>query len=113
MVQSISAISLMIWAGISTLFLIWFVDKILPIRLSPEDELKGCDITDLFLGEDTGTVARKSIATLDKIISIASPIARRFSATNSDGKHQKDDFGRRKIFHVNEAFERRESIKVE
>lgn len=111
-VQVISAVSLMMWAAFATIVIIWTVDHIIPIRMDPEDELKGGDITDLYLGATSEIVVRKSITTLDRIISIATPIARRFSGTVDD-KYQRDfeNFGRRKMFHTNEAFDRRESIK--
>lgn len=111
-VQSISAVSLMIWGASATLVIIWTVDQILPIRLSPEDEIRGCDISEHHLGDAQGTEIQKPLTTtLDKIISITTPIARRFSGA-SDERHQKemDNFGHRKVFHTNQAFERDERL---
>lgn len=120
-VQTISALSLMIWSAFATLILIWVVDLIIPVRMTPEDELKGGDLVDLFYVENTELIPRKSLTTLDRIISIATPIARRFSASvearrfsaSVDDKYQReyDKFGNRKMFHVNEAYDRRDSVK--
>lgn len=42
-VQAISAFSLMIWSGTTSFLIIWGVNKISPVRLSEEEELKGAD----------------------------------------------------------------------
>lgn len=53
-VQTISAISLVIWSGITTFLVIWSVNKISPIRLDEEEEMKGADhveYTQMVIGE--------------------------------------------------------------
>lgn len=102
----------MIWAGSATLAIIWTVDHILPIRLSPEDEIIGCDISEHHLGVSHSTEVQKAVTTtLDKIISITTPIARRLSG-GIDERHLKDigHFGRKQSSRTNEAFVNDERI---
>lgn len=108
-VQAISSVSLTIWAACATLTILWIVDHLMPIRLRPEDEQKGCDLTEHYLGESYGNEVQKSLSTLDKIIHITTPIAQRFNgSTDERNQRELDNFGRRKPFHTNQAFERDE-----
>lgn len=43
-VQTLSALSLLSWAMISTFVLLWMIDKITPIRMEPNEELLGADL---------------------------------------------------------------------
>lgn len=105
-VQAISSISLTIWAMCATLTILWIVDHVLPIRLSPEDEKKGCDLTEHYFGERLGNEVQKSLSTIDKIINITTPITQRFTgSTEERSQRELDNFGRRKPFHSNRAFE--------
>ncbi|CAK1548823.1 unnamed protein product [Leptosia nina] len=45
-VQTLTAICLMVWAGLVTMILLWLIDKVLPIRMDPYDELLGADLTE-------------------------------------------------------------------
>lgn len=111
-IQIISSMSLMVWSATATLFVLMAINCVIPIRMSAEDELKGGDLSELFLGTTSAVVARKSLTTLDRIISIATPIARRFSGAGTADDKNFEHFGRNKMFgHTNEAFDRRESLK--
>jgi Ammonium Transporter Family len=102
-VQAISAISLTLWAMSATTIIIWFVNKVVPIRLDPDDEQKGCDLTQHHWGDSYSTELQKSMSTFGKIMTITTPIAQRLAGSSS---HQdSDSFGRRKPFYRNNAFE--------
>ncbi|XP_050679218.1 putative ammonium transporter 2 [Leptidea sinapis] len=45
-VQTLTAVCLMMWAGIVTMLLLWLIDKVLPIRMDPYEELLGADLCD-------------------------------------------------------------------
>jgi Ammonium Transporter Family len=105
-VQAISAISLTLWAMSATTIIIWTVNKIVPIRMDPEDEKKGCDLTQHYWGENYSTELQKSMSTLNKIITITTPIAQRLAG--SSDHRDADNFGRRKPFYRNNAFEHHE-----
>lgn len=85
-VQAISSIVLTVWAGLMTVAILFVINKIIKIRLDPEDELKGCDLSEHFQGESFA-----------KSYEISSP--QEHTAEN-DGS-----FDRYKPFHVNQAFE--------
>jgi hypothetical protein len=110
-IQIISATFVTIWGAFATLFMIWFVDLTLKVRLTPEEEMIGCDYTEHNIGENPDkTLQRRRPSTLDKIneriIEIATPIAQRF-AGNIDPilKKEEEHFGKRKAFHTNQGFE--------
>lgn len=105
-VQVISAISLTIWTASVTLVIIWFVDKMTPIRLSAENEITGADLTEHYLGEAYEQEHLKP--TLDKIISITTPVAKFVGSTDEKYPQDQDSFGRRKPFHINHGFDRNE-----
>lgn len=105
-VQAISSASLTIWAVVSTLLILMLVNSIIPIRLSREDEIRGCDLAEHNIGEGSGNELQKSMATFNKIIQITTPIMQRF-AGNVDERNQRngENVGRRKPFHANEGFD--------
>ena len=51
-VQTFSVTCLFFWGLLATYPIIWFVNKLIPIRLSPEDEIKGCDIVEHYIGDE-------------------------------------------------------------
>lgn len=61
--QTFSAMVLFLWGLIVTYPIIWTVNKLIPIRLEPQDEILGCDITEHFMGDEN----EKMLATLDRI----------------------------------------------
>jgi hypothetical protein len=105
-VQAISCVSLTIWAAISTLLILWFVNSIIPIRLSPEDEKKGCDLVEHNIGQSEESDLQKSSSTLNKIIEITTPITQRFNRSNERNQSGGENSGRRRIYHDNDGFER-------
>lgn len=109
-VQAISTICLTAWAGIATLVIIFVVDKITPIRLSPEDEITGCDYTEHFQGYNIDDP--KTLSPLDKILSIPGNFPPQITHRVSMGAIERgvkdfDNFGRRKPYHNNYAFDDR------
>lgn len=101
-VQAISVVSVSIWSAAATLAILSFVDHMIPIRLDPEDEIQGCDITEHHSFETSGTEVQKSMSTFDRVFTVSTPIARRFSGpTGFIKSHELDDYGRRKVFFVN------------
>jgi hypothetical protein len=94
-VQAISAICLTIWACIATLVILWFVNATCKIRLSPEDEIKGCDSVEHLVNDI------EEPKNFDKII-----VNRKFSGLTENEiiPRQFENFGRRKTFHVNHGY---------
>ena len=43
-IQSIAAISLTVWGVLSTILLLWTIDRFVPIRAEPHEELLGADL---------------------------------------------------------------------
>lgn len=84
-VQAISSLSLTIWASVSTLFILWIINKIIKIRLDPEDERKGCDLSEHFQAEKFEKNYKLSLT--------------------EDQKNDKVEIFRYKPFHVNLAVE--------
>lgn len=105
--QAISVVALAIWAGCATLVIIWLVDHIMPIRMSPEEEKVGADFSEHNHGFPTSQELERPMTTLNKIISISSPISHKFTGA-TDVKSDFENFGHRKPYHVNQAFERNE-----
>lgn len=50
--QTFSVTCLFLWGVIATYPILWFVNKITPLRLSPEDEIKGCDLVEHYMGDE-------------------------------------------------------------
>lgn len=103
-VQLISATCLSLWSASAGLLMMWALNKIMPLRLSPEDELKGCDYTEHYQrkGEDCADDCacyedQKPLSPLDQIICLSSQVARRLSGGTSPVKNRKQfkDFTRR------------------
>lgn len=45
-VQALAVICIVFWAVSSTFLLLWLVNKVTPIRMSPKDEILGADYTE-------------------------------------------------------------------
>lgn len=103
-VQAISSFCLTVWSFTVTVLILWVVNKIIPIRLDPEDEEKGCDCTQHFVGVDLDDEMQKP-PIFDRVISLPSPVAQKFSGP-TDARLPPDfkDFGRRKDFYTNDAY---------
>lgn len=50
--QTFSLICLFFWGLIVTYPILWCVNKILPIRLQPIDEIKGADLVEHYMGDE-------------------------------------------------------------
>lgn len=112
-VQAVSAFSLTVWSAISTLIVIWVVNKILPIRMSEEEEIKGADLTEHYqsvhltspmhrpsFSVPSVTVMRSSSGSIHKIMNVPSPVARFTGTIDNLNSNDYDSFGRRKPFTV-------------
>lgn len=45
-IQSLAALCLLCWGVLTTFILLWIINKIVPIRMDPNDELLGADLTE-------------------------------------------------------------------
>lgn len=45
-IQSLAALCLASWGVLSTMILLWIINKIVPIRMEPNEELLGADLTE-------------------------------------------------------------------
>lgn len=45
-IQSLTALCISVWGICSSLVLLWFINKIVPIRMDVHEELLGADITE-------------------------------------------------------------------
>lgn len=50
--QTFSVTCLFFWGLLVTYPILWCVNKLIPIRLEPEDEILGCDIVEHFMGDE-------------------------------------------------------------
>lgn len=62
-VQTFSVTCLFLWGLIATYPILWIVNKITPIRLSPQDEVLGCDFIEHYIGDEN----EKMIPPLDAV----------------------------------------------
>lgn len=105
-VQAISSIALTVWAALSTLLILCLVNGIIPMRLSPEDEKKGCDLVEHNIGENNCNELQKTTNTFDKyLIEVATPIAQRFNRNNERNQSGSNSEGRRRNFRDNQGYE--------
>ena len=51
-VQCFSIVCLTLWGLICTYPILWTINKIIPIRLDPKDELIGSDLVEHYMGDD-------------------------------------------------------------
>jgi Ammonium Transporter Family len=106
-VQAMAAVSITVWAAVATLLILWIVNNIIPIRLSPEDEIKGCDLTEHYLSKNWNNKVEMTTKKIEKVMEITTPIAHRFKGLTEDrNQRDSDNFGRRKRFHSNHGFDR-------
>jgi hypothetical protein len=61
--QTFSVIVLLLWGLLATYPIIWCVNKLIPIRLDPADEILGCDIIEHFMGDESEAM----LAPLEKV----------------------------------------------
>lgn len=106
-VQTVSVTCLFFWALTVTFFILWTINKFIPIRLSPEDEILGCDIVEHFMGSES----ERNILTKDILLSSRHPPAQ-VTLSISSAPHRRDSYVRdnnslkmRAPFHINSGFE--------
>lgn len=61
--QMFSVVCLFLWGLLMTYPILWCVNKLIPIRLDPADEIAGCDIIEHFMGDEN----EKMLAPLEQI----------------------------------------------
>lgn len=74
-VQAISAISLVIWTGITSFLIIWGVNKISPIRFDEEEEMKGADHVEYTQGVNGDRELQALLPSQKKHVRIMTPMA--------------------------------------
>lgn len=96
--QAIAAVSLTVWAATATLLVFMIVNRIIPIRLDPEDEINGCDLTEHYFNKNCRTEEQPPIVNKFDVVSnfVIDP-------RNRAGQ---DCYNRHKQFHVNHTFDR-------
>lgn len=106
--QTISSVSLTIFTMIAAFIIFNLVDRIIPMKLSPEEELLGCDITEHDIGTNPSTEIRRHSTKLEKIIEITTPITKRFTGFVVDNsmRRNSDSLFRQKQFYINEGYEK-------
>lgn len=106
-VQAISAISLSIWAASATIAILWIVNKIIEIRLEPDEEMQGSDLIehDIITNLTYSSEEQNNREIIDKDLNDLSSVER-FSGPIDDRNRQNIVFGRRQTFHTNQSFER-------
>lgn len=105
-VQTISVICVSLWGALSCLVLIYMVDHVIAIRMDPEDEIQGSDLSEFGFGSAQGKELEKSRTTFDKIFSIGTPIAQRFRGSLVPrSPNDFGNFGGCKLFSIHNIFE--------
>lgn len=101
-IQFVSVCILIAYTFVTTYILIKFVDAVVGIRLSEEDEIEGCDSTEHGIEQEklplvTADVKKRidSIALSEKFVNIHTPCSDNF-----------DNFGRRRQLNINEGYQR-------
>lgn len=95
-IQTISSICLTLWAAITTLIILWAVNKIIPIRLSAEEEMLGCDKVEHFDDKDD-TVEMEVMQNKSENVLTRSVCPCLLSHHNN--------LNQRRVFYVNESFD--------
>lgn len=93
--------------------IIWCVNKIIPIRLDPQDEILGCDIVEHFMGDEK----EKMLAPLDNVqisnLKFGPQVNFNLSTIPYQANAVYRDFSTlatRKPFHNNPGYERDEHV---
>lgn len=104
--QLISCTSLTIFSAVMMLIVLNFVNCFVTIKLTPEEEIMGCDILEHNLGPNSiKEVVKPPTTKLEKIFEITTPITKKF-ADGMDLRNRRNSEGvyRPKLFYVNEAY---------
>lgn len=111
-VQSISVVCLFLWGSLATLPIIWCVNKIMPVRLDAEDELKGCDICEHYMGDEDEKLPLNTMQISN--VRFGSPQVNYALPANSyplNATYKEfDTVVQRKPFHTNLSFEGEENV---
>lgn len=60
-IQCLSALCLLSWGILSTFVLLWIINKIVPIRMDPHDELLGADLTEHYINHSNVSYNLKNV----------------------------------------------------
>lgn len=104
-VQSFSVCCLFLWGLIITYPIIWIVNKLIPIRLDPQDEILGCDIVEHFMGDEN----EKMLPPLDQVQIASMRMAgspANYANPSIETYKEFDTVERRRTFHLNHGYER-------
>lgn len=102
-IQMFSVTCLFFWGLIITYPILWCVNKLIPIRLSPEEEILGCDVTEHFMGEEHEKLVLSQISN----IKLGTPQVIFSSPPNDYNETYKefDTLGKRRTYHLNQGFD--------
>ena len=99
--QTFSALCLFLWGLLATYPILWCVNKLIPIRLTPEEETMGCDFVSHYMGDE-----KEFLQSLDRV-QIESSTENITKTTNHyNNNNEFDNLNKRKPFHVNYGYER-------
>lgn len=107
-VQAFSCTCLFFWGLIVTYPILWIVNKITPIRLSPEDEIIGCDIIEHYMGDEKELIPLTSTQMNNIKFGIPQAnfqISNSSFSTGNESYKEFDTLGRRRPYSANVAFE--------
>lgn len=106
-VQTFSVCCLILWGLIATYPILWIVNKITPIRLEPEDEIKGCDLVEHFMGDENEKMLALPI--LDNVRFGGQQVNFNMIPIITHNRRESlkefDTLGKRKPFHLNQSFD--------
>lgn len=92
---------------IATYPILWIVNKITPIRLEPEDEIKGCDLVEHYMGDENEKML--ALPTLDNVRfggqQVNFNMVPIISHNRRESLKEFDTLGKRKPFHLNQSFD--------
>lgn len=104
--QTFSIICLFLWGLLATYPIIWFVDKVTPVRLSPLDEIKGCDLVEHYMGEESDfPLSAAQIAQIESLKLNGIPQVTLHMSASPSYKEFDANLVRRKPYQVNGGFE--------
>lgn len=100
-VQMLSVICLFFWGLLATYPIIWSVNKLIPIRLTPEEEVLGCDIVEHYID-----VEKEDFQPLDRIQFVGPNGNLNLPSNLHETKNEFENLSKRKPFHTNFGYER-------
>lgn len=109
-VQCFSIVCLFFWGLLSTYPIIWFVNKIIPIRLDPVDEIKGCDLVEHYMGDESDIPLTAFQNTQLAALKIGGPVSSYTIPSLANVTYKEfDTMAVRRPYHANLGYDRDDS----